>query len=307
MNKKKLLRIFSVALLFLCAGNCATTPSSDKSVSEVNKLPELKIRTIKTPYTGSVLFVPNDSKSHPGVLVLHGSEGGAWPFWMMEARWLAEEDFVALAYCYASCTTPGESNVYLPHVELHDVELADTAGALDWLAKSKFVAGKSVALYGISRGAEQALLLASLLASESNLTKPTSVAVHAPSDVIWRGNNWQWENKLCTLADGSLSLACGIPRSPNVYAWKWHGSYDAVKPRSRIEIENFSGPIFISHGEQDTVWSVEMTRRIQITLEHAGRHPEVHTFPGQNHILFGEAREQEQRLLLDFLNRTIGT
>lgn len=267
------------------------------------------IRSLPTRLDGSALFVPNDGKPHPGVVLLHGSEGGTWPYWMIEAQALAYEGYAALAYCYASCPSGDDRDLYLPRTEIHRVELKQTYDALEWLAKSSFVGGKKVALYGYSRGAEQALLLASLLADGKFAVQPAAVAVHAPSDVIWPGWNWQWGNDLCRKHDGTWNAICGVappPQGQGIQGWLWNGDTKPVAPTKRIEIEKFKGDVFIVHGEQDRVWPADMSRRIQKTLEKAGKKVEAHFVPGEGHIFKPDARFQEREWLLQFLSRTLG-
>lgn len=131
------------------------------SVSMADEKPV--VRAIYTPFKG-VLFVPNDGKPHPGILLLHGSEGGLNSITKLEAQALAAQGYAAFAFCYAGCWTGAEADVYRPNHETIDVDLERTRDALTWLAKSEFVGGRKVGIYGVSRGAEQALLLASLLA-----------------------------------------------------------------------------------------------------------------------------------------------
>ena len=66
------------------------------------------------------------------------------------------------------------------------------------------------------------------------------------------------------------------------------------------------GDVFIVHGEKDRVWSADMSRRIQKTLETAGKKAETHFFAGEGHIFKNEARFQERRQLLQFLSRSLG-
>ena len=267
------------------------------------------IRTVPTPFGGSTLFVPNDDKPHPGVLVLHGSDGGTWPYWMLEAQALAYEGYAALAYCYASCPSGDDRDLYLPRVEIHNVELRKTYDALEWLSKSSLVGGKKVALYGYSRGAEHALLLASLMADDKFAAQPAAVAVHAPSDVIWAGWNWQWGNDLCRKPGGTWNEICGVappPQGEGIQGWLWNGDDKPVAPTKRIEIERFKGDIFIVHGELDRVWPADMSSRIQKTLESAGKKVETHLVPGEGHIFKPDARLQERQWLLQFLSRVLG-
>src|SRR4051812_16386501 len=53
-----------------------------------------------TPFPSSYLFVPKGPGPHPGVLVLHGSEGGGAGRTLGVAAALAETGFAALAFAY---------------------------------------------------------------------------------------------------------------------------------------------------------------------------------------------------------------
>lgn len=291
--------LFGLVLLVICAADALAAPKANAP----------GVRSAPTPFDGSVLFVPNDGKPHPGVVVLHGSDGGTWPYWMLEAQALAYEGYSALAYCYASCPSGDDRDLYLPRVEIHRVELKRTYDALEWLANSAFVGGKKVAIYGYSRGAEHALLLASLMADGKFDVQPTAVAVHAPSDVIWAGWNWQWGNDLCRKHDGTWNKSCGVappPQGQGIQGWLWNGADKPVAPAKRIEIEKFNGSVFIVHGEQDRVWPADMSRRIQATIEKAGKKVEAHFVPSEGHIFKHDARLQERQWLLQFLSRTLG-
>ena len=151
---------------------------------------------IKTgsPFFGSVLYVPNDGKPHPGVLLLHGSEGGSAPYTDYSAAYLASQGYAALSFCYFKCTgkvpvQPGadgslETAQSMP-AELVNVDLGRTYKAMTWLRHSDWVANGKVSLLGFSRGAEQSLVFASYLASRPTVDHPDAVMVHAPyPDVV---------------------------------------------------------------------------------------------------------------------------
>lgn len=266
------------------------------------------IRPIYTPFKG-VLFIPNDGKPHPGVLLLHGSEGGLYSITKLRAQALAAQGYAAFAFCYAGCRSGSEADVYRPNRETIDVDLERTRDALTWLANSEFVGGRKVGVYGVSRGAEQALLLASLLARDDQAVQPAAVAVHAPSDVVVGGWNWYWRDPVCGQAGGSWNALCGSePPQDDAHwpvAWLWRSDPGLVVPDRRIEVERIGAPIFITHGDQDQVWSVDRTSRIKKALEDAGRHPEVHIFPGEGHEFSPEADYRRTVCLLSFLKSTL--
>jgi dipeptidyl aminopeptidase/acylaminoacyl peptidase len=78
---------------------------------------------------------------------------------------------------------------------------------------------------------------------------------------------------------------------------------DLKLPTAPIEIERFAGPLFLSHGTADRVWSVEMTRRLSARLRSNGRNPEVQYYEGQDHIPGSSAESEHHDHLVSFLER----
>ncbi|MBO6860398.1 acyl-CoA thioester hydrolase/BAAT C-terminal domain-containing protein, partial [Roseibium sp.] len=76
-------------------------------------------------------------------------------------------------------------------------------------------------------------------------------------------------------------------------------------PTKQIEIERYDGPIFLSHGSADRVWSVDMTKRLEGRLLAHGRKPEVHIYEGQDHIPTSAAENLHHENLLTFLERNL--
>jgi dienelactone hydrolase len=86
-------------------------------------------------------------------------------------------------------------------------------------------------------------------------------------------------------------------------AWCWRGTSKQLLPGSPIEIERYGGPLFLSRGEKDDVWSVNRTKRLEKRLRDAGRRPEVHYHPEQTHRLTPEGRKVHQTRLVAFFRR----
>jgi len=157
-----------------------------QSMGTVNEVTAARQR-----YPGSYMFTPADGLAHPGVLWLHGSEGGRFSLLSMcNARYLAANGYAALFFCYSDCGTSS-----LPEA-VHDVDLKRTAAALSWLKESDYVSGHQVMLSGVSRGAEQAVLLTTLLArygaTDQSVTVPDALFAHAPFGSVVGGFNWRW-------------------------------------------------------------------------------------------------------------------
>lgn len=284
---------------------------------------ESKILELTTPFAGSKLFVPSDGKAHPGVLILHGSEGGSLPYYQLEAQFLAAHGYAALAYCWYNC---GKNPLTSAIDPLENVSLDATYGALTWLKESEHVRGKKVAISGTSRGAEEALLLG-WLTTRDKLIAPDAIAVHAPSDVVVTGFTWAAMDKRCWVCDGfgldcfqgsenplawdwaktHWNKACGkAPKNPAtelIPAWRWKGI--PLLADARIEIESYRGPLFIAHGTKDELWGHDRTLRIRKTLEASGASPEVHLFEGEKHVFSSRSENQKKEWLLEFLGRSL--
>jgi len=76
-------------------------------------------------------------------------------------------------------------------------------------------------------------------------------------------------------------------------------------PTAPIEIERYVGPLFLSHGEADQVWTVACTRRLEARLRSAGRSPEVHYYPNEDHAFHPEAFNVQNARLIDFFRNAL--
>ena len=239
------------------------------------------------PEWGTTYGPPGDGP-FPAVMVLHGSEG-AWSGWShRNAVLLAAHGFLAFPFGYSSGGNAWNAG------SIVDVRLDRTVEALRAL-RGFPVASDRVGLYGVSRGGEHALLVAALLARDGLSGLPDAVAAHAPPDVI------------CGAFDGRCWRDSGDPGwqawDPGKRAWSWQGTNDGLLPTMPIEIERYAGPLFLSHGTADRVWSAEMTRRLETRLLAAGRRPEVHYYEGQDHISDSAGENEHHAKLIGFLRR----
>ncbi|MGF3023596.1 alpha/beta hydrolase family protein [Methylobacterium aquaticum] len=221
------------------------------------------------------------------MLLLHGAEGPNRRWTETMAMFLASQGFVAAPFPYSRGGNEQHSG------DIVEVELAETVEAFSLMRADPRVSGP-MGLWGISRGAEHALLLVSLMARDGTPNLPRAVAVLAATDVIW----------------AAFRAAYTDPRHPEPIdwtkrAWLWHGSSDGLEPRTPIAIEHYDGPLHISHGEADKTWSVEGTRRIEARLLAHGRTPEMRYYPGQGHGLGPEAASLDRMRVADFFRRTL--
>jgi dienelactone hydrolase len=173
-----------------------------------------------------------------------------------------------------------------------DIPLDHTVAALGWLRNHAQVRGRRTGLYGISRGAEQALIISTFLSDEEKIPRADALALHAPSDVIVQGWSWDW-----------VHPRCPTEQNPQARAWTWKGSSVGLEPGTRIEVERFRGPIFLSHGEKDHLWEVERSKRLEKARLDAGLPVEVLYPQDEGHQFWHDAESLRRAKLLDFFHR----
>lgn len=273
------------------------------------------IQVKNTPFQGSLLYFPNDGKAHPGLIILHGSEGGSLPYYQTEAVYLAAHGYAVLAYCWYNCFKNPITDAFS---SLENIELRNTIRAIEWLKNSPQVHGKKIALLGASRGGEQAIVLG---ANKEAAQLLDAIVVHTPSDTVVSGFNWGVLDKRCFICVAS-DLTC-FNNSYDSNEWdfahmRWHPAcgnepgniniinswiFDGIplKLNETIPIENFKKPIFITVGDKDELWDYQKSVRIAGRLKQFGRKVELHVFSGQYHVFDAENENKRHELLLNFL------
>jgi dienelactone hydrolase len=92
------------------------------------------------------LVLPEGSKPHPAVVLLHGS--GPQKRDLFTARWFAAEGIAALAYDKRGVGESGGDFRNVPFMELCD----DGLGAIKYLKSRKEIDGKRIGVWGLSQG-----------------------------------------------------------------------------------------------------------------------------------------------------------
>ena len=280
-----------------------------------------KIKEVAGPYPSSVLFVPNDDKPHPGIVVLHGSEGGYLPYSSLKAQFLASHGYSVLAFCWYNCGK-AKPPFIAPFDTLENVELSKTVDAIKWFKGSSYIKGSKLSIAGISRGAEQAVILASLPEVAAMVD---AIAVHTPSEIVVSGMSWGYPDNRCWIctsfdlacfngsedpakwnwANVRWNMACGAsPKNPAAMnAWLLNGQPLGIG--SNIEIEKFKKPVFVTVGDKDELWDYKKSIRLKERLENAGQPVELHVFSGERHIFSHEGENKRHELLLNFLSENL--
>lgn len=110
-------------------------------------------------------YGPPGERPFPTVMILHGSEGALSGWSHRNAVLLAAHGFLAFPFGYSQ-----GGNVWNAG-SIHEVSLDRSVAALEALRGFDVSSGR-VGLYGVSRGAEHALLLTSLMAREAYRASP---------------------------------------------------------------------------------------------------------------------------------------
>ncbi|GGB58442.1 hypothetical protein GCM10011316_33140 [Roseibium aquae] len=249
----------------------------------------LKIHRRLLPEFGTT-YGPAGDGPHPAVLVLHGSEGGLSGWSHRSAAILAASGFLAYPHSYSVGGNAWNAG------SIENVELERTVEALSALRSFEHCNGK-VAIYGVSRGAEHALLVASLMAKEELDGPPDAVACLAAPDVV------------CGAFDARTYRDPGDPGwqawDPSRRAWTWRGRSDDLLPTTPIEVAAYPGPLFLGVGDGDRTWSPGMTRRLEARRVENGRPVEAHYYEGEGHVPGSAGENMHHELLIDFLGRTL--
>ena len=239
------------------------------------------------PDFGTTYGPPGDGP-FPTVLVLHGSEGALSGWSHRTSAILAASGFLAYPHGYSRGGNAWNAG------SIEDVDLSRTVEALDSLKSFSASDGK-IGLYGVSRGAEHALLVASLMAKYNLSPLPDAIACLAAPDVV------------CGAFDAKSYRDSGDPGwqawDAARRAWVWNGSNEDLKPTTPIEVERIDCPMFLASGLQDQTWSPDMTKRLEARRKSAGLSVETHYYEDQGHVPNSNGENKHNQLLLDFLEK----
>ncbi|WIM68522.1 acyl-CoA thioester hydrolase/BAAT C-terminal domain-containing protein [Corynebacterium breve] len=229
-------------------------------------------------------YYPAEANS-PAILVLGGSEGGLSGGTDAIAQTLNDEGFTTMALSYYGAADQPQIMENLP------LEYFDTA--LSWLSEQPEVNPDAVGIFGGSKGAEAALLIA----SRDTSIKATVAA--APSHVVWAGIDMAKPWAMAKL--GSTWSADGEPLpyvpyggqpSSREIADMYRASLVAApdaEEKAVIPVENSAGPVLMTCGEDDTLWpACDMARKVEARAkEHGGPEVTVLAYPDAGHLVQG--------------------
>lgn len=225
---------------------------------------DVVVREVREPGVAAVFATGSGARRRPAVIVLGGSEGG-----LFTARWavpiIASYGYAVLGVGYFQGDEPALSA--LP-ANLENIPLETIERARHWLARQPGVDTSRVALVGISKGAELALVSATVF------PWITAVAAFAPADVVWEGippedeldraggSSWtyrgepfpfvRWSRKAAERGD-LVRNATGSSRLAEPHLESLAEFAEDV-PAATIPVEMSAAAVFVAAGIDDGMW-----------------------------------------------------
>lgn len=223
---------------------------------------------------GSLFLPPRAADARvPGVLVLGGSEGG-----MREdtAALLASHGYAALALAYFAVPD-------LP-VTLEKVPLEYFEKALTWMANHEAIDGERLAVQGISRGGELALLVAATYPEHVD-----AVIAHVPSGVVWPGVGGLPPGP-AWVKDGVGVPTVSLPVDPEMQGeivrkmragepivltpmFRAAMKHTEAMAAAEIPVERIRGPVLLVSAKDDALWPSTDLAEIAVARLRAHGHP----------------------------------
>jgi len=213
---------------------------------------DVKSQKITEGIVGELYY--SDQKSDKTLIVLGGSGGGLGPILPMAAL-LASRGFNVLALAYfQEKGLPGQ---------LAQIPLEYFEKAFAWLAANPITKGTELYVFGTSKGAELALLLASRYPSIHR------VVVNAPHAYCFQGLNfktvssWTYQGKDLpfiklknTVLFGNM-ISCFLKNEPFEYAYTYRKGLAAAvnKEEARIRVENSNADLLMFTTKDCGMWN----------------------------------------------------
>jgi len=214
---------------------------------------DLNMQSVREQGLVGTLFHPAPSGGYPGVLVLGGSEGGL-PEPM--AALLASHGYATLALAYHKVEP-------LPKT-LVDIPLEYFATALAWMARQDTVLTDKLAVVGVSKGGELALLLG------AKYPVVKAVVGYVASSVVFQGLDMKHKISSWSLQGQSLPFVPYYYTTGMAMRSVWnalthtptpllpvHSGYlpdQRIVEQATIPVEHIQGPALLFSGQNDQVW-----------------------------------------------------
>jgi len=214
---------------------------------------DVTMQSIREDGLVGTLFHPSEAGRSPGIVILGGSEGGLpEPL----AALLASHGYTTFALAYHGVESLPKTFVEIP--------LEYFAKAFAWMSRQPQIASDRLAIVGVSKGGELALLLGA--------TFPLVKAVvgYAASSVVYQGrdmkhklSSWSWQGKSVPFVPyyytPGMALRftwSAITHNPTLML-PIHAGYlsdQSLVESASIPVEQIQGPVLLFAGQDDQVW-----------------------------------------------------
>lgn len=253
---------------------------------------------------GSFYAAPEGSGPFPTIIILGGSSGGDGTARRMASRFLAE-GYAIFGFTYYSPAWFGREAQFPSLPAAFDaIPVEGARDAREWLCARHEVRCEAIGIYGVSKGAEFALLAGSLIDGFA------AVAAIVPSDVVWEG----WGPGTTAGQNSSFSWqGKPLPFVPYIGMQEEFAKMrDRQEPRlrlphdrgrhanparaiaARINVEAIDEPVLVVGGDADDTWnSGEMAQNISERREQAGLTTTALIFTDAGHGLSGDGTNVE--------------
>lgn len=247
-----------------------------QTTASVKPAPAFAETSLGDRFPGAFLAKPQGTGPHPVIVLLGGSEGGDVSARSMTPRFLAQ-GYAVLGLPYYAPVWPGAPSAFpgLPanFVDIPVERLADVRNAL---CARRDLRCDRIGIYGVSKGAELALLAGSLVNGFA------AIAAIVPTDVVWEGwgagiafgqsSSFSWRGKPLPFVpyigmaeefakfaspETARSVRLRLPHDAGRHA------NPARAVAARIRVEAIRAPLLVAGGDADNVWnSGEMAQAI---------------------------------------------
>lgn len=219
--------------------------------------PGIKIESIQDRGLIGTFYAPETGGPYPGIILLSGSSGASKD---QEAALLAAHGYNTLALTYFGVAP-------LP-ISLQEISLEYFKKAIDWLRARASVKTTQIAIIGLSKGAEAALLAA------ANFPEVNAVVAYAPSALIHQGlgataedsrerSSWTHRGKQVpfipyrpSIAFQEYILKQRQAQQPIAFRRAYMESLQNQQyfTQAKIAVEKIRGPILTISGQEDQMW-----------------------------------------------------
>lgn len=247
-------------------------------------------------FPGARLYRPQGDRALPLVIVLGGSEGGSATGRALAPRF-AELGYAALALPYYNPPWTGEDLPGLPQTFVN-IPVDRLRAVREWAEQRSDLAADQIAIYGVSKGGEFAMLAAARFP-----WLKAAIGI-VPSDVVWEGwgtqapegttSSFAWQGApldfvpYLGMNEAINAITRGEARPLTVPHLEGRRAHPERASRARIAVEQFAGAILVAGGDRDSTWpSGEMVRAIAERRAGSGRTTTAISFAEAGHGLAG--------------------